>query len=64
MPVGFVTLGPLADAVGVGPVFLVAGGVLALTNALVAAAPAVRAVGADGPPTASVRDATASPAAA
>ena len=64
MPVGFVTLGPLADAVGVGPVFVVAGSVLALTNALVAAAPAVRAVGADGPPTASVRDETASPAAA
>ncbi len=49
-PIGFVTLGPLADAIGVGPMFVVAGGVLALTNAFVAAAPAVRAVGADGPP--------------
>ena len=44
MPIGFVAFGPLAEAVGTGATLVVAGGAIAVVNALVALSPPVRGV--------------------
>ena len=46
MPIGFIAMGPLAEAVGIATTLVVAGCGIAATNLLVALAPAIRRVGA------------------
>jgi MFS family permease len=49
MPVGMVTFGPIADAVGYEWTLLAAAAIVAVTNLALAFAPGVRAVTADAP---------------
>jgi MFS family permease len=64
MPVGFVTFGPLADAIGIGTTLVLAGSVLAAANLTVAASPAIRGIRGQVVGAPSVASATGGPTAA